>query len=223
MDAAPHPLVVRLVQQLLKRRLKAFDDSTRQAVADKLIAQPAANVQNAIAAAGALQAAQIQALDAGINAVLRKKPDQLSADEQRRLVQAAEHADIPDLVTIAGYLGGTVDVRLSGRNAKWWILYLDSQLQNWRLIADDDVLFHQSLHDDNAPFRKRDVIWVDGDAFTATGEAPPRPEVQARFLRGDFARAGDLVAPAPGGAPSPSTGVFCEVTTPSCCTKTVRH
>jgi hypothetical protein len=223
MDAAPHPLVVRLTQRRLKRRLKSLDDSTRQALAQKLVAQPDPTLQSAISAAASLKAFQVQTLDSGINKVLDKDPNKLTSDEEERLVQAGEYADIPDLVTMAGYLGGTVDVRLSGRDVKWWILYLDSQLQNWRLIPDDEVLLHASLHDDNAPFRRRDVIWVDADAFTATGEAPPRPELQARFLRGDFTRAGDLVAPAPGGPSAPVTGVFCEVTTPSCCTKTVRH
>jgi hypothetical protein len=229
-DAVPHPLVAGLVQQLLKRRVKGYDHSATLALAQKLFVKPTGklktaiqNVDTALQSAQAVPAGDMKTLKDDISTLLNKPPDTLDDKERKSLAGAAEDVDIPDLVTLAGYVGGTVDVKLRGRDEEWWIFYLDSQVQNWRLIPDEHILLHYSVEDDHAPFKKRDVIWLDADAFTASGEAPPRPEVQAKFLRGDFTRAGDLVAPTPAGPSSPSTGVFCDATTPSCCTKTVRH
>jgi hypothetical protein len=215
MDATPHPLVARLVQAVLKRRLASLDETSKQKLAEALGAVPAGS-------RGALTAAQANALDKKISAVLDKTPDQLTEVDRARLADAAGFADIPDLVTLAGYLGGSVDVEAQGRDTKWWILYLDSQLQNWRLIPDDGILLVKSTTDDSAPFNRRDMIWVEADALTARGEAPPRPEVQAKFLQGEFTRAGDLRGSASGRQMSPQTGGFCDVVTPRCCTKTVR-
>jgi hypothetical protein len=222
MDAAPHPLVARLVQQLLKRRLESFDDSTKQALAQRLIVDPPKDLQSAINKAPKdVKDADRQKRDGAINAILNKE-DRLTAAERKGLANAVDYADIPDLVTIPGFLGGTVELPLRRQDAPWRILYLDSVLQSWRLIPDDEILLLKSVQDDKAPFGRRDVLWVDADTLTTRSEAPPRPEVQAQYLRGDFVRAGDLVAPALGGPSAASTGLFCEVSTPSCCTKKVR-
>lgn len=219
MDATPNTLVARLVQELLKRRLKSFDDSTKEELAKRLAEPPLGSAEDG---EEPLPLTPEEA-DEQISQVLDTPAEQLSSGERTRLVEAADLADIPDLVTFVGYLGGSVDAEMRGRKAKWWILYIDSQLQNWRLIADEDIVLHKAMTDDTSPFGKRDMIWVHASAFTARGEAPPRPEVQAQFLRGDFTRAADLVAaPAAGGPMSPRTGGFCDVVTPHCCTKTVR-
>jgi hypothetical protein len=219
-DADLHPLVAGLVQQLLKRRVESYDDGKKKALVEHLVAAPPQKVSAVIRAKRPLTGGQRKTLEGAIYAVLDKQPEELSDDEKERLAKAAGEVEIPELVTVAGYFGGTVE--LGDDRARWWILYLDSQLQSWRLIPHKDILLHSSMDDDNAPFKKRDLLWVDADAITARGESPPRPEVQAQYLRGDFTRAGDLVAPAPGAPLSASTGVFCEVTTPSCCTKKVR-
>lgn len=219
-DADLHPLVAGLVQQLLKRRVEGYDDGKKKELAEQIVPSPAQDLSDLLTAKRGLTRGQRKKLEDAINTVLDKRPDKLSGDEKERLAQAADQVEIPELVTVAGYLGGTVE--LGDDRAKWWIVYLDSQLESWRLIPHKDILLHSSMDDDNAPFKKRDLLWVDADALTTRGESPPRPELQAQYLRGDFTRAGDLVAPAPGAPMSASTGVFCEVTTPSCCTKKVR-
>jgi hypothetical protein len=213
MEADPHPLVVTLVQELLKRRLESFDESTKQELAKRLAHPKRAEEM--------MQ--DPKAADSTIKKIANTPLDELGLDGRTRLAQAADYVDIPDLVTFVGYLGGTIDAELNGRNVKWWILYIDSQLQNWRFIADADIVLHKAMADDSSPFNTRDMIWVHANTLTARGEAPPRPEVQAQFLRGDFTRAGDLAAaPGAGGPTSPRTGGFCDVITPYCCTKTVR-
>jgi hypothetical protein len=220
MDAVPHPLVVELVQRLLKRRVKRYDHAEKKDLAEKLT--DPANVAPVKAAGN--DAAGRKTITAAIEAVLDKSRDTLTNDETERLVQAAEGIDFPEVVAFAGYLGGTVTEKPPGREGSWRILYLDSQLQNWRLIPDEDILVFSRMEDDDAAFNKRDVIWVDREALTASGGAPPRPEAQAKYLRGTFLRAGDLVDPETGVGPEtdPQTGVFCPIT-PRCCTRTVRH
>jgi hypothetical protein len=226
MDAVPHPLVAELVQQLLKRRVKGYSEDEKQALAIKLVDTSSTGVPAEAAAdeqARELREQQVTALTDAMNEILDKPPGDLDDDERRRLVAAAEGVDFPDLVALAGYLGGTVDERPPGRQGRWRILYLDSRLQNWRLIPEEDILVFNRMYVEDAAFGARDVIWVDRDALTATGGAPPRPEEQARYLRGNFTKAGDLVSPGGQGAPEPDpqTGVFCPIT-PRCCTRPVR-
>jgi hypothetical protein len=223
LDAVPHPLVAELVQQLLKRRVKSYSDAAKKELARQIVDPTNANAIALATNPAGLSAANRKVLDGALNAVLDKDPKQLTEDEKKRLVGAAGGIDFPDLVALAGYLGGTVDERPPGKEGSWRILYLDSQLQNWRLIPDEDILVFSRMVAEDAAFNRRDVIWVDRDALTATGGAPPRPDAQAKYLRGDFTRAGDLMAPGIGGAPSPDpqTGVFCPIT-PRCCTRPVR-
>jgi hypothetical protein len=219
MDAVPHPLVVELVQRLLKRRVTRYTHAEKKKLAETLT--DPANVAAVQAAPG--DAAGRKTISDAIDAVLDKSRDTLTIDETRRLVQAAEGIDFPELVAFTGYLGGTVTETPPGREGSWRILYLDSQLQNWRLIPDEDILVFSRMNDDDAAFNKRDVIWVDSGALTASGDAPPRPEAQAKYLRGDFTRAGDLLEGGTGVGPGtdPQTGVFCPIT-PRCCTRSVR-
>jgi hypothetical protein len=219
MDAVPHPLVVELVQRLLKRRVKRYTHADKKELAEKLT--DPANVA-AVQGAGEDDAGK-QTIDHALSAVLDTSLDDLTEDETKRLVQAAEGIDFPEVVAFTGYLGGTVTETPPGRGGSWRILYLDSQLQNWRLIPDEDILVFSRMDDDDAAFNKRDVIWVASDALTASGDAPPRPEAQAKYLRGDFTRAGDLLEGGTGVGPGtdPQTGVFCPIT-PRCCTRSVR-
>ena len=124
--------------------------------------------------------------------------------------QLAKAADIPELVTFTGYLGGTFD--RDGTN--WRVLYLDTRLQSWLLVKDSDVLHSASVESDTSPSNKRDVIWVEADAPVGGGGGSP--SVENRFLTGDFTRAADYEAP-PGGGTTAATGVFCEARTSSCC------
>ena len=100
--------------------------------------------------------------------------------ETAHLVHAAEGVDFPDVVALTGYLGGTISGPPPGRTGDWRILYLDSQLQNWLLIPDEDIFVFSRVWNEDAAFNLRDVIWVDRDALTTSGGAPPRPEAQAR-------------------------------------------
>jgi hypothetical protein len=46
--------------------------------------------------------------------------------------------------------------------------------------------------------------------------------VEARFVTGEFTRAGDFEGSAPGVTTAAPTGIFCP-TTPSCCTRYTRN
>jgi hypothetical protein len=222
MDTVAHPLVAELVQQLLKqRRVKRLTDEKIESIAGKLA--PGDAKVTAARQAPFTDAERKDLWDAiDGSGVLNKAGKDLSDKERTLLVDLAEGIDFPDLVALAGYLGGTIARNPPGRE-KWRILYLDSQLQNWRLVPDEDILVSTSMYAEDAAFNLRDVIWVDRDSLTASGGAPPRPEEQVKYLRGDFTRAGDLAAPGAGGGPSadPQTGVFCPIT-PRCCTRPVR-
>jgi hypothetical protein len=203
------------------------------AAAQKLLkaarGQEQAEAEQALAAAEqALTAAQqgaqkpLKEAAVALDKLLSKEPSKLTDEERTELVTAADEVEVPELVVLAGYLGGTVDLELEGQDGTWRVLYIDSYLQNWRLVPNRDIVLFDSVKDDEAPFKRRDLIWVRANALTARGGAPPRPREQARFLRGDFTRAGDLTAPAGGGTESRATGIFCEAITPRCCTRPVR-
>jgi hypothetical protein len=126
--------------------------------------------------------------------------------------ELARRDDLPELVTFAGYVGGKVQ---DAGNNDWRVLYLDTRLQNWLLVKDGDVLYNTTVDDDTSPSGKRDVIWVKADA--SVGHGSGSLSVEARFLTGDFTRAGDYEAAPAGGTLAAATGVFCEARTPLCC------
>jgi hypothetical protein len=218
MEASPHPLISGVVQVLLKRAVKGYTDAQIKPVAQQVAPDDKA-VQKALGAARFNRTA----LDDAIIAFLEKDPKTLTPKETNDLVSWAEGVDFPDVVAFSGYLGGTISGPPPGRAGDWRVLYLDSQLQNWLLISDDDIFISSRVWAEDAAFNVRDVIWVDRDALTTSGGAPPRPEAQAQYLRGDFTRAHDLVEAGIGGGPpsDPQTGVFCPIT-PRCCTRPVR-
>lgn len=135
------------------------------------------------------------------------------------VAKLADDADLPELVCFAGYLGGAVDREQGGK--KWQLLYLDWQLSNWLLVRQDDIVFRKPPDEEIAQFELRDVIWVKANAQITRGSGPR--SAQARFLRGEFTRAGDFSASPDGGTYSPSTGIFCEATTAGCCYSRTRR
>jgi hypothetical protein len=131
------------------------------------------------------------------------------ADFAELLTSAAR---LPEMVTFIGYLGSTVS-HPSGAN--WLMLYLDWQLRNWLLVENDGILFETKLRADGQPFGQCDVIWVDAGSSVGSGDGPQ--SVEARFLTGEFTRAGDFDAAPAGGTSQAPTGVFCRVRTQTCC------
>jgi hypothetical protein len=112
----------------------------------------------------------------------------------------------------AGFLGGPVK---HTDGTEWRLLYLDSRLENWLLIPDDQIVVHQRLQDDNAPSGKRDALWVRSSATVVRGSGSRAKE--GRFLVGEFTRAADFAASTTGGTFSAASGLLCEATTPGCC------
>jgi hypothetical protein len=123
-------------------------------------------------------------------------------------------AGVPQLVVFAGLLGDTVT--RPGGQGDWRILYLDWGLQDWLLVEDEGIVHGVEITDPAISPITRDVIWVDEDASVGRGSRSQSQEGQ--FLTGDFTRAADFDAPLGGGTTGgPSTGVFCEARTPTCC------
>lgn len=138
-----------------------------------------------------------------------------SATPQQLANALAESANVPELVAFAGFLGGHVTYD----KKTWQVLYLDSRLLSWLIIERNRIISRDRVKDDKAPSGKHDVIWVPAD--TAVGRGGGSQPVEARFLTGDFTRAGDFDA-SPAAGTGPSTGVFCP-TTPVCCYRTTRR
>jgi hypothetical protein len=147
------------------------------------------------------------------------------ADDQ--LVANALAADpaVPQLVTFAGFLGGSFEAE-DGRT--WRLFYLDPKLLTWLVLNEDDIVLHRVIEDETraSANRKplvRDLIWLKSSASVTDGSGPPRPtEIEAQFLRGDFIGAGDFSASLTGGTFSRATGLLCEVQTPGCCGRRTR-
>ena len=140
----------------------------------------------------------------------RLKPNE---SEEASLEALAQATDLPELVTFAGFLGPTVTQ--PGPDSIWRLLYLDMELRSWLLVEDTEILVAVKVKDDSAPSGERDVIWVNADA--PVGQGSGWPSVEARFLSGEFTRAGDCGAPPGGGTLPAATGIFCQARTPSCC------
>ena len=125
----------------------------------------------------------------------------------------ADQANLPDLSLFAGFLGGPVS---SEKNpGTWRLVYLDSRLNNWLLVPEDDIIVWQRLEDDHAPSGLRDALWVTSSAMVVRGSGARSNE--GRFLVGEFTRAADFAAATTGGTFSAATGLLCEATTPGCC------
>jgi hypothetical protein len=130
----------------------------------------------------------------------------------------AAAADLPELVSFIGFLGGTVAQPGATPSKLWRVLYLDWRLQTWLLVEETEIVDASFVRDDRVPTTgRRDVIWVSADAWVARGGQPQ--SVESRFLTGEFTRADDFDAPLVGGTLAASTGVFCESKSPLCCTR----
>jgi hypothetical protein len=113
-------------------------------------------------------------------------------------------------VTFDGFVSGNVQ---SPSGTNWVLVYREWRMITWLLVEGSGVIHLDTLLDDDAPGGDRDVLWVDRNAAVGRGSGPQSDE--ARFLTGQFTRAGDLDPRETGGPSSPATGLFCP-TTPLC-------
>jgi hypothetical protein len=194
-DLVPHPLVTRVGLDLADD--KSF--GALKAPAQALLAAVTSGQQKPD------QAAYAKAADANADAEHVKEKNELAA-------KVADQANLPDLSLFAGFLGGPVT---DDHKATWRLLYLDSRLDNWLLVPEDQIVVHQRLEDDRAPSGLRDALWVRGSATLIRGSGSRANE--GRFLVGEFTRAGDFAASTTGGTFSAASGLLCEATTPGCC------
>ena len=124
---------------------------------------------------------------------------------------------LPELVTLVGYISGTIKHAAVGAAATtatdWVLVYRDWRMTTWLLVEGAGILHHEKLLEDGTDPRGRDVLWVRRDTAVGRGSGPQSAE--ARFLTGQFTRAGDFDQLETGGQSSPETGLFCP-TTPLC-------
>ena len=116
------------------------------------------------------------------------------------------------LVTFTGYLGDTISWP---GGQEWRLLYLDVRMDRWLLIEESGIVEADDVKDDTAPNGRCDLIWVKADAAVGVGRGSQSDE--ARFLTGQFTRAGDSEASWEGGTHTATTGVFCGASTVTCC------
>ena len=135
-------------------------------------------------------------------------PAQIAAGQANALPAASA---FPELVTLVGLVDGNI-VR-QGTNSNWVLVYRDWRLTAWFLVEGTGILHLDTVPEDGDPRYARDVLWVGRDAAVGRGSGPQSDE--ARFLTGEFTRAGDLQSLELGGRSSPETGLFCP-TTPLC-------
>ncbi len=136
-------------------------------------------------------------------------PAQLAAGQANALPAARV---LPELVTLVGFVDGNVVKPGTGTN--WVLVYRDWRMTNWLLVEGAGILHLDTVPEDGADSDyARDVLWVGRDTAVGRGSGPQSDE--ARFLTGQFTRAGDFDSSEIGGPSSPSTGAFCP-TTPLC-------
>jgi hypothetical protein len=118
---------------------------------------------------------------------------------------------LPELVTLVGFVDGAVVNPGTGTN--WLLVYSDWRMTTWLLVESAGILHMDSVPDDSTDPQARDVLWVGRDTAVGRGSGPQSDE--ARFLTGQFIRAGDFDQWETGGASSAETGLFCP-NTPLC-------
>jgi hypothetical protein len=192
----PHPLVIRVALDFGEKGI-----GTLKGPAESLVRE---QVPEAKKAKEVGREAYLRAADAS-------KEEKEHPDEKNELATAlANQSSLPELSLFAGFLGGKV----SRDTTDWRVLYLDSRLQNWLLVPEDEIVVYERLDDHHAPSKKRDALWVRGGATVVSGSGSE--SVEGRFLVGEFTRAGDFAATTSGGTFSAATGLLCEATTPGC-------
>ena len=121
-------------------------------------------------------------------------------------------AGIPELVTLVGFVDGTIVSPATGHD--WVLVYRDWRMITWWLVEGAGIYHLDTLPEDGRDTDFAcDVVWVGRDAAIGRGSGPQSDE--ARFLTGQFTRAGDVDRGEFGGASSAETGLFC-ANTPLC-------
>jgi hypothetical protein len=215
----PHPLVTELAKGLSEKdatSLKTFVDNVTKAEAAEAKAVEQARKVELTAAPEDSASAE----DAKKNRTTAK--ENLTTERIKLAGALAKDPHLPALVTFAGFLGGPIQSSDTPPE-DWLVLYLDWKLQTWMLLREDDIVSSYDIIDKTVPFKMRNVLWLEADASVTRGSGPPqKDELQARFLRGEFTRAGDFSASLAGGTFSAATGIFCEADTPLCCGRRTR-
>jgi hypothetical protein len=121
-------------------------------------------------------------------------------------------AVLPELVTLVGFVDGTIVNPATGNH--WVLVYRDWRMTTWLLVEGAGIYHLDTVPDDglNTDFA-RDVVWVGRNTAVGRGSGPQTDE--ARFLTGQFVRAGDFDRWETGGPSSSETGLFCP-NTPLC-------
>lgn len=135
-------------------------------------------------------------------------PAQIAAGQAQALPNAPA---LPEIVTFVGFVSGNIVSPATAAN--WVLVYREWRLITWLLVEGIGILHIDAVPDDESPGRTRDVLWVTPDTAVGSGRGPQSDE--ARFLTGQFTRAGDLDPSATGGPSAPATGMFCP-STPLC-------
>jgi hypothetical protein len=135
-------------------------------------------------------------------------PAQIAAGQADALPAAP---DVPELVTLVGFVSG--NVMNPGTGTNWVLVYRDWRMITWLLVEGIGIVHLDTVPEDGEPARARDVVWVTRDAAVGRGRGPQSDE--ARFLTGQFTRAGDFDPSETGGPSAAATGIFCP-TTPLC-------
>jgi hypothetical protein len=120
---------------------------------------------------------------------------------------------IEDHVSFVGFVSGWIE--RPGTDTRWLLMYPEAQPQSWLLLEGSGIVHTGTMANEVAPEGPRNVVWVRRDAAVGTGSGPQSDE--ARFLTGEFTRAGDFYAAPAGGTNAASTGVFCGGNTAFCC------
>ena len=125
---------------------------------------------------------------------------------------------MPELVTLVGYISGTIIN--PGTHSNWLLVYRDWRMITWYLIEGTGIVHLDTVPEDGDPTRARDVLWVDRDTAVGRGSGPQSDE--ARFLTGDFTRAGDFDRGRTGGRHR-GDRVFCPTTPLGNCGRRSRY
>jgi hypothetical protein len=110
-----------------------------------------------------------------------------------------------------GFVDGTIVNPSTGTN--WVLVYRDWRMTTWWLVEGAGILHYDTAPDDSTDPQARNVVWMTRETAVGRGSGPQSPE--ARFLTGQFVRAGDFDQWEAGGQSAAETGLFCP-NTPLC-------
>jgi hypothetical protein len=95
---------------------------------------------------------------------------------------------LPELVTLVGFVDGNIVNPGTGTN--WVLVYRDWRMTGWWLVEGAGIIHYDRVPDDGTDPQARQVLWVNRDTAVGRGSGPQSDE--ARFLTGQFVRAGDF-------------------------------